>query len=200
MPVPRDAGRDHDHARHATVRHPREADAAIAALKAEGFPKKLYTLIAPGTGGDAAAAIKAAGVFAKPAATYAAEVAAGRALVIVQAPTGGYFVVRDLLDEAGPLPSPVARPDVHLRSVESRGADFLPPGVKRKHWADFFPLLWDRGTLPRGLYLSDSGWGTLFPNRDRPRSTYLTDMAWGTIVPNKDGRAPPTSRTTPGAA
>jgi hypothetical protein len=148
-----------------------EADAAAKAVLAKGYSKRLVNVVSADSKGSAdalKATMTAAGVYPKAADVYVNKVAAGSALVVVKAPIGSFFTIRDTLDEAGPIVSGVKNEDVHVRSDDARARSIYLSDIA---WGGLGP---DR---PRWKYLSDRAWGGFSTNR--PRWKYLTDFAWG---------------------
>ena len=116
--------------------------------------------------------------------------------MVAKAPTGSYFQVRDTLDEAGPLPSPVKTADAHVYSRESSATpkkrhtavllgesnrSFLSQGwmvplidMRFGTWTGV-PLTIDK--LFTKSHLQDFAWGSF--SKDRPRSKYISDVRWG---------------------
>jgi hypothetical protein len=173
------------------------AEAAARSLQALGYGKRLVTIVPGGGDGAAAkAALKAAGVAGSSVGPYAEKLVGGASLVVAKAPTGSYFEVRDTLDEAGPLPSPVKTADAHVYSRESSATPkkrhtpvLLGDGnrsILSQGW--MVPLMdfaWGSFSKdrPRSKYISDFAWGSFSP--DRPRSKYISDFAWGSFGPDR---------------
>lgn len=91
-------------------------EAAVAALKDALKLEKSVALITSDTAPDAAglqAAAEAQGVYSKAAASYAAHVADGKALVVAYGAFGVARTVMDVLDAQNPLEVDVPRADVY---------------------------------------------------------------------------------------
>lgn len=97
------------------------ADQAVAALAADGFRDKHYTVIAAPSGkkaskadlGSISAALSAAGVIPRSAGIYAPLIAEGNVLLTVRAPVGAAFRAKDILAPFETVATD-ARDEVHL--------------------------------------------------------------------------------------
>lgn len=84
---------------------PAHADAAVAALKAEGFPDNAMTVIEQRTRSSAEEQIEAAGVPSAMAQQYAQHLTSKRALLVVRAPFVPFGAARKAIEVADAYPS-----------------------------------------------------------------------------------------------
>jgi hypothetical protein len=91
-----------------------KANAAAAALRKGGFSKQSVSVISGHPADAARAAISAAGVYAAGAAVYAAEVAAGKALVVCHAPFAKSLFAQEIMDEFDPVAANVKHTAVYV--------------------------------------------------------------------------------------
>lgn len=131
-----------------------KANAAIEALKEEGFGALDYTVVAANDG-EAQAKLTSAGVVRKDAPVFAGSVGAGNTAVVVRAPFGAAATAAFVLDHFGPITISGARgnlmvPDSYRRKYRLSGVSFsngpLAPTVVRWNYtpgedAFFLPTL-----------------------------------------------------------